>query len=96
MVAACHCTHCRKQSGTAFSMNVAVAAESVKISGDTLKTYEDVGTSGLKVLRKFCGNCGSPIASDVKAFAGLLFLKAGTFDDPSWVTPGAEIWCDLN
>ena len=94
MVAACHCTHCRKQSGTAYSMNIAVPAASVKLSGDALKTYVDAGTSGLKVLRNFCGNCGSPIASDIEAFPGLLFLKAGTLDDPSWVKPGAEIWCD--
>ena len=93
MIAACHCINRRKQSGSAFSMNAAIDAGSVTFEGDRLKVYEDAGSSGLKVFRKFCGNCGSPVVSDVQAFAGLLFVKAGTLDDPSWVNPGAEIWC---
>ncbi len=94
MIAACHCTHCRKQSGSAFSVNIGVPASSVTITGDSLKTYEDIGTSGKPVLRNFCGNCGSPIFSDIKATDGLYFIKVGTLDDSSWVVPGAEIWCD--
>jgi len=57
MIAACHCTHCRKQSGSAFSVNIGVPADSVTITGDSLKTYDDMGASGKSVLRKFCGNC---------------------------------------
>lgn len=94
MTAACHCTHCQKQTGTEYSVIVGVPADSVSVEGDSLKTYEDTGTSGISVLRKFCGNCGSPVLSDVKAYEGLLFLKAGTLDDPSVVQPGVEIWCD--
>lgn len=94
MTAACHCTHCQKQTGTEYSVIVSVPADSVSVEGDSLKTYEDTGTSGISVLRKFCGNCGSPVLTDVKAYEGLLFLKAGTLDDPSVVQPGVEIWCD--
>lgn len=94
MIAACHCPHCRKQSGSAFSVNIGVPADSVTISGDSLKTYSDKGASGEAVLRKFCGDCGSPILSDITAADGLFFLKVGTLDDSSWVVPGAEIWCD--
>ena len=94
MTAACHCTHCQKQTGTEYSVIVGVPADSVSVEGDSLKTYEDIGTSGIPVLRKFCGNCGSPVLTDVKAYDGLLFLKAGTLDDPSVVQPGVEIWCD--
>lgn len=94
MMVTCHCTHCQKQSGSGFSVNVVVPADSVTLSGDTLTTYEDTGTSGQPVLRMFCNRCGSPILSDVKAAGGLYFIKAGTLDDSSWVVPGAEIWCD--
>lgn len=93
MIAICHCSHCQKVSGSAFSVNLAMPAESVRMTGD-LTTYEDVGTSGKPVLRMFCDKCGSSIGSDVKAFPGLLFLKAGTLDDASWVQPGLEIWTD--
>lgn len=94
MIAACHCSHCRKQSGSAFSMNIGVPANSVTLSGDSLKVYKDKGASGEDVLRHFCGNCGSPIFSDVKAADGLYFIKVGTLDDSSWVVPGIELWCD--
>lgn len=94
MTAACHCTHCQKQTGTEYSVIVGVPSDSVTVEGDSLKTYEDTGTSGMPVLRKFCGNCGSPILTDVKAYEGLLFLKAGTLDVPSVVQPGLEIWCE--
>ncbi|MCP5265804.1 MAG: GFA family protein [Burkholderiaceae bacterium] len=92
MVAACHCTHCQRQSGTAFSMNVAVPADSLSCDGDSLATYQDTGSSGMPVLRSFCSKCGSPLFSDVKAIPGLLFLKAATLDDASWVKPAAAIW----
>lgn len=94
MTLVCHCTHCRKQSGSAFSMNIGVPGDSVTITGDPLRTYGDTGASGEPVLRRFCGNCGSPILSEVKAADGLFFIKAGTLDDPGWVAPGAEIWCE--
>ena len=91
VVALCHCTHCQKQSGSAFSMNVGVPADQLRIEGD-LATYDDVGTSGMPVLRKFCRNCGSPVVSDVKANPGMLFVKAGTLDDASWVKPVVQLW----
>lgn len=94
MVAACHCTDCQKQSGTAFSMNVAVPADSLSVSGDALKSFAVTGASGLAVKRYFCGACGSPVYTDVEAFDGVLFIKAGSLDDPSWVEPNAEIWAD--
>ena len=94
MSAACHCTHCRRQTGTAFSVIVAVPADSLVVNGDTLRVYDDIGTSGLPVLRKFCGNCGSPLFTDVKAYEDLVFIKAGTLDDPENIQVGAEIWCD--
>lgn len=95
MVATCHCTHCQKQSGSAFSVNIAVPKESVSLSGESLREFEDTGTaSGVPMLRKFCSACGSPILSEVLAAGGMNFIKAGTLDDNSWVVPGAEIWCD--
>ena len=94
MVAVCHCTHCQKQSGSAFSVNIGVPADSVTVTGESFTTYEDHGDSGKATLRKFCNQCGSPILTDVTAAGGVYFIKAGTLDDSSWVKPGAEIWCD--
>jgi hypothetical protein len=91
--AVCHCTHCQKQSGTAFSVIVAVPSEELTVTG-ALKTFEDTGESGMPVHRNFCPDCGSPIISIVDRLPGLSYIKAGTLDDVSWLKPTTEIWCD--
>jgi len=92
--AACHCSHCQKQSGGAFSVNIGVPRESLSLEGAPLSVYRDTGESGLAVVRKFCGNCGSPIVSELEAAPALSFVKAGTLDDVSGVKPQLDIWCD--
>ena len=94
VTAICLCTHCQRQSGSAFSVNLGIPKGSLKLTGDSLVSYRDTGSSGQPVHRKFCGKCGSPILSDVEATPQVDFLKAGTLDDPSWVQPQAAIWCN--
>lgn len=87
----CHCTHCQKSSGSAFSVNVFVKADTVSITGP-VSEYADTAESGRKVVRKFCSVCGSSIASVAEAFPGMMILKAGSLDDRSWVKPGVQVW----
>jgi len=93
MTVVCHCTHCQKQTGTSFSVLVAVPEKALKITGST-KAFQDTGGSGKPVSRHFCPDCGSPIFSKVAALPDRLFLKAGTLDDTSWLEPTAHIYCD--
>jgi hypothetical protein len=94
MVAACHCSHCQKQSGSAFSVNVAIPKGSLQFTAGKAAIYKDKGSSGMPVYRHFCSGCGSPLFSDVVATPQLDWLKAGTLDDASWVKPVANIWCN--
>lgn len=89
----CHCEHCQRQSGGAFSVNVIVMPTQIEISGE-LKTYVETGENddGEYVHRKFCGSCGSPIVSELLG-PGMTAVKAGTLDDRSAVAPTAEVWC---
>jgi hypothetical protein len=93
LTAICHCPHCQKQTSSPFSIVVAVPKGTLKITGQTLKTFDDVGESGQPVRRKFCGSCGSPIVSILDAMPDIDFIKAGTLDDTSWLTPTMEVWC---
>jgi hypothetical protein len=93
LIALCHCTHCQKQSGAAFSINVAIPKGSLHFISGRTTVFEDKGNSGLPVYRHFCSSCGSPIFSDVTATPELDWLKAGTLDDTSWLKPNANIWC---
>ena len=94
-VAVCHCDHCQRQSGGAFSTNVIVSPDQLTISGD-IATYEDRGRTGddVYVLRRFCPTCGSPIVSVLVGQPEIVAVKAGTLDDRSDVQPVVQAWCD--
>lgn len=91
--AVCHCDHCQRQSGSAFSVNVIVLDGQLAVSG-SLSTYNETDETGdtVWVRRKFCSACGSPVVSEL-AQVGLLAVKAGTLDDRSDVKPDIEAWC---
>ena len=92
MTAVCHCTHCQKQAGSAYSVIVGVPRPALTVTGP-LKDYVDKGESGLPVHRNFCPECGSPILTLVDAMPQLTFVKAGTLDDTSTLNPTMEIFC---
>lgn len=89
----CHCTSCQKSTGTSFSIVSIVPENAVKLTGD-LKTYADTSDTGNAVNRSFCPSCGSPVITTAAVFPGVAIIKAGTFDDTSWLKPSAEIFCD--
>jgi len=78
VTAICQCTHCQRQSGSAFSVNVGIPKGSLQFSGDVPATCEDKGASGQPVhRRRFCSKCASPIVSEVDATPTLDWLKSG-------------------
>ncbi len=93
MIAVCHCTHCQKQSGSAFSLLFAVPRSSIAVDGG-MATFRDTGDTGKEVARSFCPACGSPIKTDVALKPDLTLVYAGTLDDSSWVKPTLQIYCD--
>ena len=94
MVVNCYCETCRKNSGSTNSYNYGMPAGSVRVTGDTVKTYEDhSGASGKAFHRKFCSNCGSHFLSSGPAYEGLEFIKAGTLDS-GHLAPAAHIWTE--
>jgi hypothetical protein len=92
--AVCHCSHCQRQSGGAFSVNLVAHESQLTVSG-TLQTYEETGEAGddVYVRRRFCGSCGSPIVSELAKSPGIVAVKAGALDDRSDVRPTMEVWC---
>ena len=93
--AVCHCEHCQRQSGGAFSVNLVAHESQLAVSG-SLQTYVETGEhdDGEYVHRRFCGTCGSPIVSALVGTDGVVAVKAGTLDDRSDVRPTVEVWCE--
>ncbi|KZP31103.1 hypothetical protein FIBSPDRAFT_926153 [Athelia psychrophila] len=75
----CRCISCRTSGGSLFSVDLMVPAERVIVSSGQTKVYHDMGSSGKFVKRHFCGDCGSPIFSDLENTPGIAFVKGGLF-----------------
>jgi hypothetical protein len=72
-----------------------VPADALRIEGDSLSSFTTVGTdTGQEVHRQFCRECGSPIASVAEAMPQVVFIKAGTLNDTSWLDPQMQVWCE--
>jgi hypothetical protein len=87
----CHCTHCQKQSGSAFSVNLLMQEDDVELRGET-GFFVDHGDSGLPSHRHFCPNCGSPILTKADNLPGIAIIKVGTLDDMEAIRPQLEIY----
>ncbi|KAJ3719340.1 Mss4-like protein [Lentinula raphanica] len=64
MISCCHCSNCKKYTGTVFTTNVVFLAESVSVTKgeDLISTYQDAAQdSGNALKRIFCSRCGSPL-----------------------------------
>ncbi|MFT7651887.1 MAG: hypothetical protein ACI9UU_000994 [Candidatus Azotimanducaceae bacterium] len=90
----CHCKHCQRQAGSAFSTMITVPTEAFSIERGQTTTYLGPTESGNSTEIHFCGRCGSPIFSTLTNQPDLILIKAGTLDDTSWFEPQYHVWSD--
>jgi hypothetical protein len=89
----CHCGDCQKFTGSAFAVVVAVPKAALSVQGE-LSTFSKPGDSGKPIERRFCPECGSAITDEAAVMPDIVMISAGTLDDPSWVKPVMQIYCD--
>jgi len=92
MIYNCHCTNCQKITGGAFTVAATVIESALVFTKGAPKRMAWKADSGNDRFGLFCGDCGSRIANGQTPSTGLLSLRAGTFDDTSWVEPVGDIW----
>lgn len=100
VVNCCHCSRCRKRSGSAFATIV-----HARFSDFTIVTGEDeisVYESEQWGARHFCRNCGSPLPGGDEE-ANHVGIAAGLFDEGMNTSPGLHImtgskaqWFDIS
>src|SRR5438270_14031419 len=54
--------------------------------------FDDIGTSGLRVLRRYCPRCGSPLTTEPDLTPDLMMVQAGTLDSNEWFRPVWELF----
>ncbi|MDP7075353.1 MAG: GFA family protein [Myxococcota bacterium] len=80
-VVSCHCSQCRKASGTAFATNASVSAEAFRFVAGKELLGEFESSPGQ--YRCFCTRCGSPIIKRYRDHPEVLRVRIGTLDtDP--------------
>jgi hypothetical protein len=87
----CHCNRCRPQSGSAFSTVIFVHRSAITITGETA-VFDDIGSSGLRVLRRYCPRCGSPLTTEADVTPDVMFVKAGGINSNEWFHPVLELF----
>ena len=69
-------------------------AAALRMLGGAPKGFTKRGDSGGELTRHFCPECGSPIFTSSPKHPEIVYVKAGTLDDPSLVQPATQIWLD--
>ena len=92
-VGICHCRDCQKFTGSAFAVVIGVPKSAFSLQGQ-VATYSKAGDTGKSIERRFCPVCGSSIADEASAVPDMVMISSGTLDDPSWVKPAMQIYCD--
>jgi hypothetical protein len=81
LITFCNCRNCRKASGSAFAANMSVQREAFRwVRGEqALRGYE----SSPGKVRRFCGQCGSPMTAKRPSDPGAAVrVRLGTLDTP--------------
>jgi hypothetical protein len=92
LVYTCNCTDCQTRSGSAFAVNMPVAATGFRILTGEPKAWRYTSPKGVPVISWFCGDCGARIYGERAGRADTVNVRAGTLDDTSWLVPAAHFF----
>ena len=88
---ACWWRVCQYLGAGSGTVNVCFPSDKVSVEGE-LRDFESVADSGNVMHRRFCPSCGVHLFSESEARPHLIFVRAGTLDDPEIAKPVASIW----
>jgi predicted N-acetyltransferase YhbS len=86
----CHCSQCRRASGSAFAANASVRARYLRFASgrDAIREFES--TPGK--FRAFCSRCGSPVYSRLASDPETFRIRLGTLDGDPGRRPLSHFW----
>jgi hypothetical protein len=92
----CHCSRCRKSSGSAFVAGLGVRVKDFRLlsGADLIRTWEAPILESPPAYRvAFCSRCGSPVPSPSEG-AAWFEIPAGLLDDDPGLRPDKHIFVD--
>jgi hypothetical protein len=87
----CHCLNCQRQTGSAFVINLLIEADRVEVpAGEPRQVDVPRDDGGTQPIFR-CPTCQVAVFSRYGR-RDVLFVRAGTLDDPSRVAPDVHIY----
>jgi hypothetical protein len=90
---ACWCRVCQYIGAGSGTVNVCFPTAQLQVRGE-LRDFPLTADSGNLMHRRFCPTCGTHVFSAAEARPHLVFVRAGTLDDPELARPAMTIWTD--
>jgi hypothetical protein len=87
----CHCLNCQRQTGSAFVVNLLIESDRVEVVAGAPQTVDVPRDDGSKQKIYRCPECQIAVFSDYGR-PEVLFVRAGTLDDPASVRPDVHIF----
>ena len=87
----CHCLNCQRQTGSAFVINALIEADRVELLAGAPQAVDVPRDDGSKQRISRCPTCQVAVYSDYGR-PEVLFVRAGTLDQPGSVTPDVHIF----
>jgi hypothetical protein len=88
----CHCRDCQRQTGTAFVLNALIETSELELVQGNLSRSVMPTDSGRPHGIDRCSACGTALWSEYGGIAALRFVRVGTLDEPSSVSPDVHIY----
>lgn len=88
----CHCLDCQRQTGSAFVLNALIEADRVERLAGEPEPVSMPTDSGRPHDIYHCPKCQVAVWSDYGRRGFMLFVRIGTLDDPSALTPDVHIY----
>lgn len=87
----CHCRNCQRQTGSAFVLNMLIEASSVELLAGAPTGVDVPRENGPHRIFR-CPSCQIAVWSVYGGRAEILFVRAGTLEDASGVSPDVHIY----
>ena len=87
----CHCLNCQRQTGSAFVINLLIETDRVEVLAGEPRAVDVPRDDGSAQRIYRCPECQVAVFSEY-GWPELRFVRAGTLDDPSSVSPDVHIF----
>ena len=86
----CHCLSCRKASSSAALAWLTIERVRFQFLSGSPQIYQ----SSRDVVRRFCGQCGSPLTYENAGSPNTIDVTTASLDDPDLFAPTMEVWLE--